>query len=297
MKRIRNRYTNCCEEFIENRFSRPVLALLLISGCSIAAEIDYPPVDSNVDYASVVALDFRPADVSIPYGNDALQYGLLWLPESVAQQSIPALITLIHGGCWLNAYDIQHTYALSTALAQAGYAVWSLEYRRTGDAGGGWPGSLEDIQSGLAHINELQNYALNDVPVILAGHSAGGHLSLLAGAQSTQVQAIIGMAAISDIVSYAEGGNSCQTAAPSFMGADYISIATQYHAANPVEKTYLPAVFLLHGDADQIVPLDQSTMSGANTVIVDGAGHFDWVHPGTSSFQQFLKTLENSLKP
>ena len=296
MMRIRNRFVSYCKKLSKNSYRRPVLALLLISGCSIAAEIDYQSVASNIDYASVVALDFRPADASIPYGDDVLQYGLLWLPALDDDTPIPALVALIHGGCWLNAFDIQHTYALSTALAQAGFAVWSLEYRRTGDSGGGWPGSLEDIQSGLAHINKLKDYALSDVPVILAGHSAGGHLALLAGAQSSQVHAIIGLAAITDIVSYAEGDNSCQTAAPSFMGADFATIAERYHAANPVEKTYLPAVFLLHGDADQIVPMSQSSMSGANTVIVEGAGHFDWVHPGTSSFQQFLEILDNSLK-
>ncbi|AGH46129.1 alpha/beta hydrolase family protein [Paraglaciecola psychrophila] len=59
------------------------------------------------------------------------------------------LVILIHGGCWLRAYDIQHTFALNIGLAQAGFNVWSLEYRRSGDIGGGWPSSYDDVKAGI----------------------------------------------------------------------------------------------------------------------------------------------------
>jgi len=72
---------------------------------------------------------------------------LLWLPaEGNKKQN--NLVVFIHGGCWLNAYDIKHSYALATALAQEGYAVWSLEYRRA--AMRWWmAGSFDDILSGI----------------------------------------------------------------------------------------------------------------------------------------------------
>ena len=59
------------------------------------------------------------------------------------------LVILIHGGCWLNSFDVNHSRPLATALNHAGFAVLSLEYRRTGDPGGGWPSTLEDIQLAL----------------------------------------------------------------------------------------------------------------------------------------------------
>ena len=80
------------------------------------------------------------------YAGQPQQYGELWLPEGIGPFPV---VVFVHGGCWLNAFDITHTHAASTALAQAGYAVWSLEYRRVGDPGGGWPGTFDDISLGV----------------------------------------------------------------------------------------------------------------------------------------------------
>lgn len=272
-----------------------IAGLLLVATKLPAAKntIVYPAADPIVPYSSVTALNYATPAAMIPYGNDLLQFGLLWLPPS--ERRPPAQIVLIHGGCWLNTYDIQHTYALSTALAQAGYAVWSLEYRRTGDNGGGWPWTFEDIKAGLTHVHPTDNFAV--MPTIVVGHSAGGHLALLAGALDSQLQGVIGLGAITDIVSYSQGEGSCQNAAQQFMGGTFETLPADYHAANPAEKTPHPNTVLLHGSADEIVPMEQAAMTGARTVIVDGAGHFDWTHPGTEAFQVLLQTLEDMLEP
>jgi acetyl esterase/lipase len=261
----------------------------LISLC--AADVNYPPVAAEVSYDSVTALEFTPGS-RINYGSDPLQYGLLWLPEL---QMPRAVIVFIHGGCWLNAYDISHSFPLSTALVQAGYAVWSLEYRRTGDEGGGWPGSFEDIQAGITHLAEIEPQRLAQVPVILAGHSAGGHLALLAGAVQTEIHGVVGLAAISDITTYSSGGNSCETAAVQFMGGDAESRSEAYEAANPAQMLPHYNTVLLHGSADRIVPLQQAFVFGADTLIVQKAGHFDWVHPGTEAFGTLLTVLQELL--
>ena len=275
--------------------SLALAGLLLASTALSAAEnmIEYPPVAPVVPFSSVTALDYATPAAMIPYGSDLLQFGLLWLPPS--ERRPPAQIVLIHGGCWLNAYDVQHTYALSTALAQAGYAVWSLEYRRTGDNGGGWPWTFEDIKAGIAHVHPTENFS--DMPTIVMGHSAGGHLALLAGALDPQLKGVIGLGAIADIIAYSQGEGSCQSAAQQFMGGTFENRPTDYHAANPAEKTPHPNTVLLHGSADEIVPVEQAALTGARTVIVDGAGHFDWTHPGTEAFQVLLQTLEDMLQP
>jgi len=53
---------------------------------------------------------------------------------------------------------------------------------------------------------------------VVVGHSAGGHLALLAGSELPELKAVVGLAAITDIVAYSEGQNSCQQATPQFMG-------------------------------------------------------------------------------
>ena len=251
-------------------------------------------VESNVSYSSVLALDFTDADKKLVYGEDNpdLQYGLLWLPgKHIGVEKAP-LIVLIHGGCWLNAYDIQHSYALSSALANAGYAVWSLEYRRSGDEGGGWPGTFEDIKLGVAFTSELERFPVDLNRLVIMGHSAGGHLALLAATEIAEVDAVVGLAAITDIVSYSQGKNSCQTATVEFMGGHYEDKPSAYQAANPVGNTLHGNTVLLQGTKDVIVPPDQAQVTGATTRLVDGAGHFDWVHPGTEAYQVLLSTLE-----
>jgi acetyl esterase/lipase len=270
----------------------PVFLFLTPFSNFSAADIDYPQVAAEVSFDSVTTLDFTPG-ARIDYGSDPLQYGLLWLPE---QQAPLAAIVLIHGGCWLNAYDISHSFAASTALAQAGYAVWSLEYRRTGDAGGGWPGSFEDVQAGIAHLAGIETPRLDQVPVILAGHSAGGHLALLAGAVETEIHGVIGLGAISNIINYSDGENSCETAAVQFMGGSYAGLTDAYEAANPAQMLPHYNTVLLHGSADQIVPLQQAFVFGADTLIVQKAGHFDWVHPGTEAFSTLLAVLQDLIQ-
>ncbi|MBT8072835.1 MAG: alpha/beta hydrolase [Xanthomonadales bacterium] len=278
-----------------------VLSCLCINLFAYASEVpvNYPAVESNVSYKQVTALGFRPADARLVYANDnpELQYGLLWLPAVPQHGEKAPLVVLIHGGCWLNVFDIQHTLPMSTALAQAGYAVWSLEYRRTGDPGGGWPGTFEDIKAGLAYLPKLGEYPLDLERIAIAGHSAGGHLALLAGNGSANAQAVIGLAAITDIIEYSKGGNSCQTAAPPFMGGTYAQKPEAYAAANPAGKPIHPNTLLLQGDLDNIVPLHQSSLLGITPRVQEGTGHFDWVHPGTAAFQRLLATLDEILKP
>ena len=64
------------------------------------------------------------------------------------------LVILIHGGCWLNSFDVNHSRPLATALSQAGFAVWSLNIAAP-ETRGGWPGTFEDIQLALTQLERL----------------------------------------------------------------------------------------------------------------------------------------------
>ena len=68
--------------------------------------------------------------------------------------------------------------------------MWNLEYRRVGNAGGGWPGTFLDIARGADHLTALAvKHKLDLSRVIASGHSAGGHLALwLAGQLETEVE-------------------------------------------------------------------------------------------------------------
>lgn len=245
----------------------------------------------NVSFDDVLGAASRQADSNISYGSDQFQFGQLWLPTG---QAARATLVFIHGGCWLNQFDIGYSRALNSALADAGFAVWSLEYRRTGDIGGGWPGTFEDIVAGINHLADLD--AVNTDRLAILGHSAGGHLALLAGARSELLRVepdlIVGLAAISDVVSYSEGSNSCQAATPLFMGGDVEERAPQFFAANPSNHGLHENTVLMQGDVDEIVPLSQASLDGARTLLSPGAGHFDWVHPETTAYRRLLDLLD-----
>lgn len=122
--------------------------MFCFTGCVSQSNIKFPKVGNNVVYSKIAALPFTPSDENISYGEDPFQYTLLWRAEKNKNKSHTPLVILIHGGCWLSEYDIQHTYALSTGLAQAGFNVWSLEYRRSGELGGAWPSTYDDVKLG-----------------------------------------------------------------------------------------------------------------------------------------------------
>src|SRR6185312_897989 len=78
----------------------------------------------------------------VAYGPAPSQFGELWLPE----QAGPAPVAvLIHGGCWLGSYGLDLMNRLAGDLRWAGVAVWNIEYRRLGEAGGGYPGTFADV--------------------------------------------------------------------------------------------------------------------------------------------------------
>lgn len=274
------------------------LSLSILSFTAVAAAplISFPKVENNVAYSKVAALSFTPADEQLAYGTDPLQYALFWRGNQLENKAPQPLVILIHGGCWLSAYDIQHTYALSTGLAQAGFNVWSIEYRRSGDAGGGWPGSYEDIKAGILASASYNSGEFDLADSVLVGHSAGGHLALLAGGVIKPLKGVIGLAAITDIEEYATGANSCQQVTKGFMHGMPADKPTEYQMANPSKQPIHVNTIILQGDKDTIVPAFALDQLDRKVIMLEGVGHFDWIHPGSAAFVALTQQLNGLTK-
>lgn len=276
------------------------IALILFSSKFVVAKgiIDYPKVGLNVPYSQVAELASTEPTLKVSYGSKSdQQYSLFWRARGVAK----GVVVLVHGGCWLDMFDILHSKPLSTALSQAGFHVWSIEYRRTG-SGGEWPIAFEDVKAGLKSISELEQFGVDLSAVNIVGHSAGGHLAMLAASDANNILPtntkinLVGLAAISDVNAYAKGSNSCQTATSSFMNGTPSTKPIAYYLANPINIRFVESnrysAILLHGTLDTIVPISQGQHPQMQQVLLEGAGHFDWIHPGSQAFDLLLKSLK-----
>ena len=142
------------------------------------------PTPSTAQYLSssdVLGAEPVEPDFVLAYGADPEQFGHLYLPEGPGPH--PVLVA-IHGGCWLSFADLEHLGRFSAAFADAGIAVWSIEYRRVDSPGGGWPNTFLDVGSGIDFLRSVEpEYRLDLTRVVVVGHSAGGHLALWAAAR------------------------------------------------------------------------------------------------------------------
>src|SRR5262249_51117608 len=137
-------------------------------------------------------------DLRLTYGRDPNQFVDVRFPSS--RQAIP-VVFFIHGGYWRARYDLTYAGHLCDALKKVGIATCNVEYRRVGNAGGGWPGTFEDIRSAYRMMLETQTVK-NSAPVfdlrriVVSGHSAGGQLALCLAAHEKTITRAISLAGV-----------------------------------------------------------------------------------------------------
>jgi dipeptidyl aminopeptidase/acylaminoacyl peptidase len=233
----------------------------------------------------------------IPYGVDSLQFGELRLPAGFALNPV---VIVIHGGFWRAAYNLDHIGHLCMALNHAGVATWSLEYRRLGNTGGGWPGTFDDIAAGANHLESIaEEHHLDLNRIIALGHSAGGQLALWLAARY-RLNGVVSLAGVADLRRAHELKLS-NTVVVDLLGGTPMSVPDRYHAASPIELLPLRVPQrLIHGTLDEIVPLEisktytdaaQSVGDDAELIPLEGAGHFELIDPRTREFE----TVENTV--
>lgn len=157
----------------------------LIAVASVLASSPVVAQDGMKELRAAQASVAKPTSVA-RYGTDDLRSGELRLPAG--KGPFPVAV-VIHGGCWLAATDTRAgTSPLSEALRERGIAVWNVEYRRLGNAGGGWPGTFEDVAAAIDYLPTLaKTHPLDLKRVTFVGHSAGAHLALWAASRGKLV--------------------------------------------------------------------------------------------------------------
>ena len=256
----------------------------------------------------LLQLPLLTADHRVPYGSLPPQFGDLWLPDNAGHHPLP-VVAFFHGGWWKSEYDLRYAGYLCQALKREGIAVWSMEYRRLGATGGGWPETFQDASAGFEFLSTLASrYPLDLSRVITVGHSAGGHLafwmagrahvpagsSLLPAAPKLAPTGTIALAGAVDLraalaLSATPGFAHVQERVTHFMGGTPIALPERYREGDPGELLpFSIRQVLIQGSADDQIPPElphqwaRTSRSLGDTVdvrIIPAANHFDVVDP------------------
>jgi acetyl esterase/lipase len=207
----------------------------------------------------------------------------LWSAEEFGDADGPMVAVFVHGGFWRARYaaDTIAPLAQACAATEPYPWVWNIEYPRVGMPGGGWPGTALAVGEALGAAVQ----AARGRPVAVIGHSAGGHLALWA-AHGHPVATAVSLAGVCDLEEGAltQIGNG---AVLELLGAAPDSAV--YAAASPIARLPLGSpVLLIHGDADEDVPVTQSRLfekaaraAGDDCELheLPGGGHFEVIDP------------------
>ena len=241
--------------------------------------------------------------VHIAYGANEFQFGELYLPEGRGPHRVAIVI---HGGYWRAQYDLRQIGHFCLGLAKAGIAAWCLEYRRIGNEGGGFPGTLEDVRRGASLLEEIaQEHSLDTKRVLATGHSAGGHLALwLAKQGAVPLKGVVPLAPVADLRRAWELKLSSNVT-EDFLGGSPEKVPERYRAASPVELVPLGVrQRVFHGDRDDVVPPAMSRAyvaaarkSGDDCTLTEpeGVGHFELIDPRTAVWGQVRRAIEKLL--
>ena len=235
-------------------------------------------------------------------------------PEQVADLRVPEgagphpVAVVLHGGFWLERHTRDLMDGPAADLAARGWASWNVEYRRLGASGGGWPATFADVAAAVDHLAHL-DAALDLTRVLAVGHSAGGHLAAWLGGRHRLPDGVPGAGPrvrLAGLVAIA-GVLDLEAALEAQVGGRVIdrllgeAAAEGMALASPAALLPLGVpVRLVHGDADDIVPLwlsqrfaEAAARAGddASLTVVPGEDHFAPLRPASRTWQATAELL------
>lgn len=258
------------------------------------------------------------------YGDMEEQFGDLRLPDTVGPYPVAVVI---HGGFWKEGIGLDIMDRVADDLTKHGIATWNIEYRKVGQEGGGWPGTLTDVAEAIDYLPTLakeNNIDLNQVVTI--GHSAGGHLALWLAARHhlppdsvlntsddpLMIKGAISLAGVSNLALMQEvhqinekHQGLTNNPVQDFIGGSPEKVPDRYTQASPIQMLPLgiPQV-LVHGALDIHVPVGISysykyvaDSMGENVKLVEipSAEHFKLIDPDSEAWPVIVKETTNLL--
>ena len=198
-----------------------------------------------------------------------------WQQEGEAPAKRP-LIVFLQGSAWTSP-DLNYEIPQLSRYAQKGYAVATLTHRSSSQ-GHPFPAYLQDTKTAIRFLRaNAERFGIDSERVAMFGTSSGGNTALLVGLTgddpryrteehagfSDAVKTVIACFAPCDISAMVMEQYQMMAQHPAFEGLignmDPRDVA---RAMSPIleirEDKKCPPIMLAHGDADELVPFDQS---------------------------------------
>jgi acetyl esterase/lipase len=221
-------------------------------------------------------------------------------PAEASAAPVPAII-YVHGGGWHGGSraDIPNDF-----MARAGYVTLSIDYRLTGVAS--FPAQIHDVKAAIRWVRaNADDLGIDPDRIGLWGHSAGGHLALLAAmtGDDPALEGDVGVTGISSAVRavvagctrtemlidwYAADGKpfpeAVDASLSALLGGPRCEMEDVAMLASPFWhlRYGVPPALLQHGTDDETVPINQarafvarSRAMGNDAVLMElpGVGH------------------------
>jgi uncharacterized protein len=299
---------------------RAVAALLTLSGLLtlgyigissyIAEELVYEAPKAIVKTPASLGLRF--ANVSFPSRHDQISLKGWLIPGVLpdGRLTVDRTIVVVHGTRTNREDPGAHLLELTAALARNGFGVLSFDMRGMGESPAA-PlsmgnleqrdvlGAVDFLRSGRLPLPELGR------PRIIGGLgvSMGAASLLMAAAGEPGIQAVVSDSAYAEIVpilereiakrSVAPIGRIPGVLAPSALVMAQLLYGVDFFAARPVATVANIAprpLLLIHGTADDYVPISNFRALNAAATSVPSAHVTTWIVPNARHAQAFKKT-------
>jgi acetyl esterase/lipase len=270
------------------------------------------------DSHDVLVRPATPPDLTLRYGEGNDHVVDVRLPSSEQPAGPRPLVVVVHGGFWMAEYDRTHAGPQSVGLAEAGYVVATVEYRRIG-GGGGWTGTFDDVAALTDVVPLLVSDALpgrvDPSNAVLVGHSAGGHLAAWAAArhrlppesqwhrEKALDVAVVSLAGVLDLEEAERlglGGGAVRLLLDGGPGER----PERFAETDPAALTPRGGrMVLVHGTRDRQVPVeisrryvDRAHRLGDDVVLheLDGLGHYELIDPRSAAWPAVLAAVEEA---
>ena len=201
---------------------------------------------------------------NVKFGSDAAQAMDVYLPAGRTSTNTKVIV-FIHGGSWSGGDKADFDVNINAIRPQlTDYAIFNINYRLA-NIQNQHPAQMEDVQSALDFISaKAAEYKVNANKIALIGASAGAHLALLHAYKNSRngsIKAVVDLFGPTNLTTLYTNPAASQPVLVNFLGTTPSANPSKYADASPVNfvSAQSPPTLILHGDADFIVPISQSS--------------------------------------